>query len=68
MPPRAPTTEELEVVYAELRRGTFPLSAASITRRLGWPSERVSLALLELWQRGRADVDVHEPYGWRPTA
>lgn len=60
---RPPTEEELELVVAELRSEARP--CASIARRLGWPTLRASMALLELWQRGRADVSVDEPYGWR---
>lgn len=60
---RTPTEEELELVVAELRSEARPV--ASIARRLGWPTLRASIALLELWHRGRADVSVDEPYGWR---
>lgn len=63
--PRQATDEELELVTATLR--TAPRPVISIARELGWPTLRASMALLELWQRGRAEVDVSEPYGWRLT-
>lgn len=64
--PPAPA-EDLETVERELREAE-PISARSITTRLGWRSERVSLALMALWAAGRAEVETSEPYGWRRTA
>lgn len=60
-----PTEEELGIVVAELRRESR--SCASIARRLGWPTLRVSMVLLELWHRGQAEADTSEPFGWRLT-
>lgn len=61
---RAPL-EDVETVERELSKCARP--ASRLTLDLGWTGLRVSAALMVLWARGRAEVDVGDPYEWRLT-